>query len=415
MRIAFLTPVYPPMVSGASIGIHRLSNSMAARGHTVLVITSSDGPKPYNTQEGNLSTLRLRSFRNPLRVGQRVVRWPEQEVLKRLENFSPDILHVSDPLQFALPGLKFSEKNKIPGVYAIQQLPWFITSYLPSISWLQKGLEKILWAYGNWLIGQFDAVVTPTRTIAKIVKEHTNITPHTISNGVELELFKPGLSENQSNNALRKKLGVPFDIPIILHVGRLDYDKKVDVAITACAPVLIQTKAHMLVVGDGRERERLTRLAYELGIASKCHFTGFVSITDGLADIYRLASAFIITSQIETQGIVLLEAAASGIPIVAIDSTCIPEIVLHNVNGFLVSPGQLERMESYLTQLIQDPSRARKMGMEGRKIALNHSIEKSMDIYEKLLIKCYQTSSRREQLKITNQKLERRYFKIFHK
>jgi 1,2-diacylglycerol 3-alpha-glucosyltransferase len=275
-------------------------------------------------------------------------------------------------------------------------------------------MEAILWGYGKLLISQFDAVVAPTRTIAKIVYGRTKITPHAISNGVDLKLFKPG-NPDQFNDSLRKKLDIPCDAPLILHVGRLDSEKQVDVAITACAQLLKQTNAHLLVVGDGQERARLTRLSEDMGIDSKCHFTGFLSIADGLNDIYRLATAFVITSQIETQGIVLLEAAASGVPIVAIHSTCIPEIVIDGVNGYLVSPDELENIGSHLLQLIQNPGRARGMGIAGRKIALNHSVEKSMDIYEKLLFKCYESNDSWRQRKRIEHKPVSRYHREMQK
>jgi glycosyltransferase involved in cell wall biosynthesis len=381
---------------------------MAARGHTVLVITSSDRPNPYSTQHENLSTVRLRSFRNPLRIGQRLPIWPRREVLRALHEFSPDILHVSDPIQFALPALEYSGRKRIPRLYSIQQLPWFLTSYLPKIQWLKDLLEGILWMYGKWLIRQFDAVTVPTRTVARIVESRTNVSPYVISNGVDLELFKPATG-NHSNGVLRKKLAIPLSAPIILHVGRLDADKQVDAAIRASAISLKQTGAHLLMVGDGRERSRLTRVCEELGIASKSHFTGFVSPAEGLADIYRLATVFVITSQIETQGIVLLEAAASGIPIVAVDATCIPEIVAHNANGFLVPPGQPEIMGHLIMKIVQDPERARVMGLTGRNIVLKHSIEKSMDIWESLFIRCQSLAEKWNQPGVADRSLTREY------
>jgi phosphatidylinositol alpha 1,6-mannosyltransferase len=411
MRIAFLTPVYPPMVSGASLVIQRLSDGMAARGHEVLVLTSSDRPAPYRNAKSNLTVIRLSSFRNPLRVGQRLAFWPYREVIKTLKEFTPDVLHVSDPIQFAMPGLHYSHGKKIPGIYSIQQLPWFLSSYLPNVPGLKYALEKTLWMYGKWLTRQFDAITTPTRTIAKIVEEKTGITPYAISNGVDLDLFKPNKSCNKFDIAFKQGLGIPTDVPIILHVGRLDIDKQVDVAIRACARAMEQTNAHLLIVGDGQERSRLTQLCAELGIGQRSHFTGFISYADGLADIYRLAKVFVMSSQIETQGIVLLEASASGIPIVAINATCIPEVVVHNSNGYLVQPGCIKDMGDYIIQLIQNPSCAIEMGRSGRKMVQNHSIQKALESYENLLIKCHAEGGNRKQYKAINQKARREYSK----
>jgi len=396
MRIAFLTPVYPPMVSGASLAIGHLSQEMAARGHEVLVITASDRAEPYATRDGNLSTVRLASFPNPLRVGQRLARWPRRATLRALQEFAPDLLHVSDPAQFALPALAYARRQNIPAVYSIQQLPWFAASYLPNISWMRRAFEALLWMYGGWLIRQFDAVTTPTHCIARIVESHARVAPCPISNGVALDLFRPRPTPSR-DLALCERLGLPPTAPILLHVGRLDVDKQVDVVIRACIPALRQTDAHLLIVGDGQKRGQLTELCAQHGVEAKCHFTGFVSAADGLADIYRLATVFVMASQIETQGIVLLEAAASGLPIVAINATCIPEIVLHNVNGFLVPPDDLAQMSARLMQLIHDPATAHEMGRAGRIIAQKHSIQKSMTAYENLFNRSLARGKRWEQ------------------
>jgi glycosyltransferase involved in cell wall biosynthesis len=392
------------MVSGASLVVGHLSKEMATRGHTVLVITASDRAEPYATRDGNLSTVRLASFRNPLRVGQRLARWPRRATLRALEEFAPDLLHVSDPAQFALPALAYARWRKIPSVYSIQQLPWFIASYLPNISWMRRGMESALWMYGGWLIRHFDAVTTPTNCIARIVESRAQVAPYPISNGVALDLFRPRPTPGR-DDALRAKLGIPPNAPILLHVGRLDVDKQVDVLIKACVPALEQTAAHLLIVGDGQKRGQLTELSAKLGIGSKCHFTGFVSMADGLADIYRLATVFVMASQIETQGIVLLEAAASGIPIVAINATCIPEIVLHNVNGYLVPPDDLGQMSERLMQLIHDPVTAREMGRAGRIIAQRHSIRKSMSAYENLFFKSLARTERWDQISASDANL----------
>jgi glycosyltransferase involved in cell wall biosynthesis len=333
-------------------------------------------------------------------------------VIKALEEFRPDILHVSDPIQFAMPGLKYSHWKKIPGVFSIQQLPWFLSIYLPNVPGLRYMLEKILWAYGKWLCHQFDAVTTPTRTIAKIVDTKTGVTPHAISSGVDLELFKPATPGMHPDLALRQKVGIPENVPIILYVGRLDRDKEVDVAIRVCARAMDQTNAHLLIVGDGHERARLTHLCYSLGIGPKSHFTGFISSADGLADIYRLANVFVIGSQIETQGIVLLEAAASGLPIVAINATCVPEIVVHNANGYLVQPGCTEDMGNHIIQLIQNPGPAVEMGRSGRKLVLKHSIQQTLETYENLLIKCHTDGGNRKRYEVINQKARREYWKF---
>jgi glycosyltransferase involved in cell wall biosynthesis len=120
------------------------------------------------------------------------------------------------------------------------------------------------------------------------------------------------------------------------------------------------------------------------------HFTGFVLDNKELAKIYRLANVFVTASEIETQGIVLLEAAASGLPIVAVRATCIPEIVHDNINGRLAAPGDLNELSRSLIQLLDNPLLAENMGKAGRVIAEKYNIKTTLDRHEKL----YQVMSR---------------------
>jgi glycosyltransferase involved in cell wall biosynthesis len=167
-------------------------------------------------------------------------------------------------------------------------------------------------------------------------------------------------------------------------VGRLDTDKRVDRVVRAAAEVMPATGAHLLLVGDGRERPALENLARSLGVAGRVHFPGFVTVEQGLSDMYRLASLFVTASEIETQGIVLLEAAASGLPIAAVRATCIPEIVHHAENGFLSAPGDIHGLAHSMHTLLQQPTLAVQMGQTGRLLAQAHDTQATMDLHERL-------------------------------
>jgi glycosyltransferase involved in cell wall biosynthesis len=147
---------------------------------------------------------------------------------------------------------------------------------------------------------------------------------------------------------------------------------------------LQNTGAQLFIVGDGCEKENLIRLTRELGIEEHVHFAGFVSPNHGLPEIYRLANLFVTASEIETQGIVLLEAAASGLPIVAVNATCISEIVHDGVNGFLASPGDIKTLQDHMLALLSHPEMARHMGQQGRILAEAHGIEATWQRHESL-------------------------------
>lgn len=394
MRIAYLTQSYPPMVSGASLAVQMLAEGMADRGHQVLVLTSSDRDEPYIQQNESLSVYHHRSYLNPFRVGQRYTRGAYRQNSNLLGEFKPDVIHVHDPFQFAYAGLKYSQRRTVPITITTHQLPWFIKAYLPAWPGLGNLIEKCLWGYSNWLLRKFTFVISPTYTIANVIHGRTGINPDVINYGIDLNYFHNGLKNGLVERAMRKKFNIPTNASILLHVGRLDLDKSVDIVIRAAAKTMADSDAHLLVIGDGTEKARLVRLCKDTGIGDRCHFPGYITSREELADVYRMAAVFITASEIETQGIVLLEAAACGLPTVAVNATCIPEIVKDGVNGFLVMPKDIDGMANSLSRLISDREIAKKMGMASCSISKDFSKQKTIDEHAYLYAKAVLASKR---------------------
>ena len=384
MKIAYITQSYPPMISGASLVVKSLADGMAARGHSALVIAASDKGPSYTTKKGCIKTVRLTSLPNPKRAQQNFVLWSRNAIEDELNQFSPDVLHIHDILSMGVFGLLTAQRSATPIVSTIHQLPWFISAYLPQLPGLHETIEYSLWEYSRWLNKQCQVVVVPTRTIAETIQRQAGFRPKAISNGIDLCKFRNDELLKSERHLMYDKYGLTPNCPIILHVGRLDADKRVDIVIRAAAKVLKKTNSQLLVIGDGELRESLINLTRQLKIHQRSHFPGFVSNSGDLPDIYRLASVFTTASEIETQGLVLLEALASSLPVVAVNATCIPELVIHKKNGYLVHPGDVEGMAKALTILIREPSLAKQMGRVGRTIVNEHSIDTSLYKQEKI-------------------------------
>ncbi len=382
MRIAFLAQTYPPMVSGASMVMEYLAREMATRGHEVCVITASDlGPK-YVAEKPSLRVLRLKSSQNPLRVHQRYIAWPYRHIFRELSDFQPDIIHMHDPLAFGLAGILAGKKLRIPMAITAHQLPWFITSYLPPIPWLKSGVESILWEYCRWLKTSTQLFISPSATIATTIEDRIGFRPVVIGNGIDTVRFSPQAGEHEERERLCRKYKLDPNRPVILHVGRLDLEKKVDIAIKAAAKAMRNSDAQLLVVGDGHQRAQLIQLTEWLGIQDRSHFPGFVSANGDLPGLYRLASVFVTASEIEIHPLVLLEAMSAEIPIVATRATSIPEIVRDGVNGYLVPPRDTDAMAQRLVDVITNPALAKRMGLESRNLAQHYSLTRFLDQHE---------------------------------
>lgn len=384
MKIAYLAQPYPPMISGAAIFAGQLAEGMARHGHKILVIAASDHGNPYLAQSGNLSVLRLRSMKNPMRVGQRMLLSGRSAAFRALEDFEPDLIHTHDVFQLGLAGITYARRAGIPIILSIHAVPGFAVSYLPGIAYLRTWVESLLWNYASWFLRQFSACVASTRTISNLVTCRTDIHPLVISDGFNPGIFTASPLPRDKEWEIRRRFGLPPMVPILLHVGRLDADKQVDRVIYAAAQTMNETDAHLLVIGDGNRRSSLMRLCQTLGIKDRVHFPGYIKVEQGLPDIYHLGTLFVTACEVETQGIVLLEAAGSGLPIVAVRATSIPEIVHDGRNGSLSMPGDITGMAHAMTTLVKDAGLAARMGIVSHQLSQAHHQERSMDLYEDL-------------------------------
>ncbi len=390
MRIALACQSYPPMISGAAIVAQRLAEGLAARGHSVLVLAASDrgphytltaGPSP--TASAALRVVRLRSRPNPFRVGQRAVLFPGAAVQAELRAFQPDVLHSHDPTGVGLTAIRAAHTLRRPIALTLHQLPWFVAASLPrGLSAFVRPVEAALWAYYRWLAQQVQRLITPSQMIADLVAAHGAGRPIVISNGVEIERFTPAPAEPDEGERLRRRHGLHPTLPVILHVGRLDADKRADLALQAAALALKAVPGQIVIVGDGTQRAALAQRAAEWGVAPQTRFTGYLRAD--LPGLYRLASVFITASEVEIQSSVALEAAASGLPVVAVRASSMPEYVVDGRTGYLAPPRDVRALAERLVYLLQQPSHARALGAAGRALAEQHAPARTLDAHEQL-------------------------------
>ena len=307
-------------------------------------------------------------------------------VVAHLEAFHPEIVHFHDSL--SITGLSASRRLKYCpiNILTIHQLPWFVSAYIPS---LRRPVESVFWEYGTWLNKSFDEVITPSETVADMVFVHTKRRPLVISNGIDLERYNPLPKFNGEGEALRRKYKLDPNLPVILYVGRIDTDKQVDFLVQAVGLALKTVKAQLLIVGDGTALKRIIELTKELGFNHLCHFTGFISPEMDLPGLYRLGTVFCTASIIEIQSSVVLEAAATGLPIVAFQASSMPELISDGESGYLVPALDIAGIADRIVSLLQNPTNATTMGLAGIRLAQKHSSINSIAahtaLYESLI------------------------------
>ena len=384
MRIVMVCQTYPPMISGISVAVHHLAEGLADRGHAVMVMSASDRGEAYHERRGGVDLVRLASLPTPSRRGQRWSWWSRDEVERHLDEFRPDILHLHDPVLGALLMPSFAKARGLPLIVTAHALPWYVSAQAPDLPGLRPLVEAALWAFASDMLARCQAIVAPSRFTADQVDARGGPGAVVISNGVDLHRFKPEPASPDERLAVIERHGLDPARPIILHVGRIDREKNVDDVVRAAAIAMASTDAQLLVVGDGNRLRDIEELARELGIARSSRFIGFVEPNGDLPALYRTGAVFVLASELESEGIVVLEAAACGVPIVAVRATSMPELVEEPGCGYLVPPGDVHAMADRIVQVLRDPAAQHALGQAGLAMARAHSLEITLERHEAL-------------------------------
>jgi len=189
------------------------------------------------------------------------------------------------------------------------------------------------------------------------------------SNGVDIEHFSPGPSD------VRARLGIPSDAPVIGFAGRLTRDKGLPELLVAFDAILhVEPSARLLLVGwfDGAEDALGEDLCNHIASHPRIHHTGFVRDT---SPYYRAMDVFVLPTWREGFPNVVLEAAASGVPVVTTFSTGARDSVVPEVTGLLVPPGYPQAIVESVFNLLRDPARRRHMGQAARAWVVEHYLE----------------------------------------
>jgi glycosyltransferase involved in cell wall biosynthesis len=185
---------------------------------------------------------------------------------------------------------------------------------------------------------------------------------------LERWLSKPYL-RREIDPTIRKRLKLPEDCPLILHISRLSAEKRIDVLLDAVTKM--QSIGHIVLVGIGPAEAALRAQAERLHLGNRVSFLGFVSDDDLLA-LRRSSDVYVIPSESELQSLSTMEAMACGLPVLAANACALPELVRHNENGFLFQPGNSDQLSHYLDSMLTDTALRTGMGMESLKRIITH-------------------------------------------
>ncbi len=398
MRIAMLTNNYKPFVGGVPISIERLSVGLRSLGHEVYIFAPS-----YEGETEEPYVVRYRSRKKKLK-GEYVV--PDIFDPKIEEVFSAisfDLIHVHHPMLMGYTAQYFSKKYHIPIVFTYHtRYEQYLHYILPVEKWsksgrrvhntpfrsLEKklifhGSEKLVTIHNRIFTNQCDLVFAPTPSIKEYLMEHgTNTAVEIIPTGLsgkEFEFNKGRVKEIRKRYLDKEKY-------LFCTVSRLEKEKNIEFILEGVK--LLKSRYgdcfQLLVIGDGSLREELTERANDLELKRNVIFCGMIPHEE-LTDYYHACDLFLFASQSETQGIVLLEAMAAGLPVIAVKGSGVNDVVKDGRNGFMTEK-DINQWEEKLEKVLKSKHLYANMKQEALIVAKQYlavQVAKSVEHYYK--------------------------------
>lgn len=354
MRVLQVCPIFHArMASGVGLHVLNISKTLKKMGHDVQVFSSKmlkEGSREIVPESKNVEGVRVRRFdvfKIP-NISSGYV--PSPLMVKALLDWDADVVHAHSYSYFPTYTSAL--------VRVLKERPLVLTTHQPPTETAFK--SKLLMKVYNRSLGRLslrraDKIIAVTRLEADFLVKVAGADPNKITvipEGVDLDLFKPKIDKSEQEK-------------VILFVGRIAQEKGLMYLIKAIPRVTkVFPSISVLMVGEDQGiQENLIKAAENLGVEKIVHFLG-PKFGYELARTYRKARIFVLPSLYETFGLAILEAMASGLPIVTTRTGGIPELVEDGSNGMLVGPRNHEALAEAIIKLLSDPDLS--LGMSKR-------------------------------------------------
>ena len=326
MKICMFTNTYLPHIGGVARSVDFFARDLRTLGHHVLIVAPVYSEEPKNGRKEEL--LRVPAIQNFNGSDFSVSIAVPSNISTRITDFKPELIHSHHPYLLGDTALRSARRLDCPLVFTHHTLYEEYTHYVPLDS---EGLKRFVIHLSTRYANLCNGVVAPSRSIADLIRSRGVTVPvREIPTGVDLAGFRNGLGVR-----FRRSYGIPETEPVIGHVGRLAPEKNLEYLAEAVADCLRVMKGVFLVAGKGPSGEKIRRIFAARNLDNRLFLVGEQSGQD-LVDAYHAMDIFVFSSKSETQGMVLVEAMAAGIPVIALDAPGAREVVRDGFNGRLL-------------------------------------------------------------------------------
>jgi 1,2-diacylglycerol 3-alpha-glucosyltransferase len=361
MRVLFISDVYFPRVNGVSTSIRTFREDLAGEGVETLLVAPQYPGADAEAAGGGLPVERVSSAGVPGDPEDRRMRWrPLGRALDALPKPDIDLVHIHTPFVAHYAGARFARRIGVP---CIATYHTFFEEYLHHYApLLPHGVGRLLArTFTRSQCAQVLALIAPSEPMRAVLTAYGVTTPiHVLPTGLAADRFRPG-----DGARFRTRAGIAADRPLVVYIGRVAHEKNIGFLVRMFAQVRAQVPDALLVIaGEGPARESLSAQVAALGLADHVHFAGYLDRNSELLDCYAAANVFVFASRTETQGLVLLEAMAQGVPVVSTAELGTRSVLLPE-SGALVVPEDTPAFAAAVVRVLTEPALRQTLGARG--------------------------------------------------
>lgn len=358
MRIAIVTETFLPKIDGIVTMVTKTVETLTAAGDEILLFAPSGAPAEYC----GAPVVPLPSVPFPFYPELRIAP-PRASMRRHLDAFRPDVFHLFEPSLLGIGGIYYGQVLHVPIVISYHtNLPVYLHYY--RLGFLKGATWKLMRARHL----RADLNLCTSRPMMDDLRNHGIDRLALWERAVDFGRFHPSKRSQEMRATLSG--GEPHK-PLLLCVSRLSAEKEIESLRNVLAAL---PGVRLAIVGDGPARRDLEKHFH----GTPTHFTGYLR-GEALAAAYASADLFVLPSKTETLGLVLMEAMASGCPVVACNAGGVPDAVQHGVTGFLFEPSDPNGLLNAVRYALDHPDACAALRVRARSEVEHHSWQGSTD------------------------------------
>ena len=387
MRIGIFTDTYPPYINGVSTSIKMLEKALRKKGHQVFIVTVNPDDMKYKYEE-NGRIIRIPGIPTGIYDYRLTGIYPIR-VLKKIKKWNLDIIHSHTEFGVGTFARLVAKQYGIPLVHTYHTMYEDYVHYITH-GYFKKSSKKLTEYFTKFYCDKTATeLIVPSKKTYDLFKDKYKVDRdvHIVPTGIDVDRFYKENLDLKKLKSLKNKLNIK-DEKIITFVGRLGKEKNVELLIDSQSYLSKKTNSKLLIVGSGPDLDIFKQLVKKLKIEDKVIFTGAIPWEE-VPYYYGISDVFVTASTTETQGLTVIEAMASGLPVVCADDESFRNVVIDDLNGNLFK--NKKQYKKIMENLLNNPKKIKMMSNQARITADSHSLkyyaDKILYVYKRAINK----------------------------